>query len=321
MTEPHTFASRRMPGAVLILAAMTVLHTGSALTTELFDDVGPAGTTWLRVGFAAVLLLAFTGRSLWPALRAAPRRDLVAVVLLGTVSGAMMLLFSEAADRIPLGTATALEFLGPLAVAVASLRRRRELAWLLLAAAGVLCLTSPWQDGADLAGVLFGVASGACWALYVIGTQHVGSRFSAAHGLAVSLTVAAVFTAPFGAPGVVSGGTWQVVLAVAGIAVLMPLVPFLLEMKALQRVGRTAYGTLAGMEPAVSLLAALVLVSQVPTALQAVGTALVVVAGVGAARAERDVLPVPPARPEPSLAVPPPALPIASAVSDRQTAP
>ncbi|MFF3253702.1 DMT family transporter [Actinacidiphila glaucinigra] len=284
MSEPHTLTPSRIPGAVLILAAMTVLHTGSALTTELFDDIGPAGTTWLRVGFAALLLLAFTGRSVWPALRAAPRRDLTAVVLLGAVSGAMMLLFSEAAARIPLGTATALEFLGPLAVAVASLRQRRELAWLLLAAAGVLCLTSPWQGGADLAGVLFGVASGACWALYVIGTQHVGSRFSAQHGLAVSLGVATVFTAPFGAPGVVSGATWQVVAAVAGIAVLMPLVPFLLEMKALQRIGRTAYGTLAGMEPAVSLLAALVLVSQVPTALQAAGTALVVVAGVGAAR-------------------------------------
>ncbi|MEU6339517.1 EamA family transporter [Streptomyces sp. NPDC046977] len=285
-----------MPGAVLILAAMTVLHTGSALTTELFDEVGPAGTTWLRAGFSAVLLLAFTGRSLWPALRAAARRDLIAAALLGTVSGAMMLLFSEAAARIPLGTATALEFLGPLAVAVASLRRPRELAWLLLAAAGVLCLTSPWQDGADLAGVLFGMASGACWALYVIGTQHVGSRFSATHGLAVSFTVAAVFTAPFGAPGVVAGGTFPVVAAVAGIAVLMPLVPFLLEMKALQRVGKTAYGTLAGMEPAVSLLAALVLVSQVPTALQAVGTGLVVVAGVGAARGEargrRETVPV-----------------------------
>ncbi|MEU1622909.1 EamA family transporter [Streptomyces sp. NPDC005722] len=272
---------------MLILAAMTVLHTGSALTTELFDDIGPAGTTWLRVGFAALLLLAFTGRSLWPALRAAPRRDLAAVVLLGAVSGAMMLLFSEAAARIPLGTATALEFLGPLAVAVASLRQRRELAWLLLAAVGVLCLTSPWQGGADVAGVLFGVASGGCWALYVIGTQHVGSRFPAQHGLAVSLGVATVFTAPFGAPGVVSGATWPVVAAVAGIAVLMPLVPFLLEMKALQRIGTTAYGTLAGMEPAVSLLAAMVLVSQVPSGLQAAGTALVVVAGIGAARGEK----------------------------------
>lgn len=139
LTSPN--AARKLPGAVLVLAAMTVLHTGSALTTELFDDLGAAGTTWLRVGFAALVLLAFTGRSLWRAVKAAPGRDLVAVLLLGTVSGAMMLLFSEAAARIPLGTATALEFLGPLAVAVASLSRRRELAWLLLAAGE--CSASP----------------------------------------------------------------------------------------------------------------------------------------------------------------------------------
>jgi inner membrane transporter RhtA len=284
VTSPN--AARKMPAAVLVLAAMTVLHTGSALTTELFDDIGAAGTTWLRVSFAALLLLAFTGRSLWRALRAAPRRDVIAVVLLGAVSGAMMLLFSEAAARIPLGTATALEFLGPLVVAVASLSRRRELAWLLLAAGGVLCLTSPWQSGANVAGILFGIGSGACWALYVIGTQHVGSRFKAQHGLALSLTVAAVFTAPFGAAGVVVDPKWGVIAAVAGIAVLMPLVPFLLEMQALQRIGKTAYGTLAGLEPAVSLLAAMVLVSQTPTALQAVGTALVVTAGIGAARGE-----------------------------------
>lgn len=280
-----TLPTPRIPGAVLVLAAMAVLHTGSALSTELFDDIGVGGTTWLRVTFAALLLLACTGRSLWRALREAPRRDLVAAVLLGAVSGAMMLLYAEAADRIPLGTATALEFLGPLAVAVAALSRRRELVWLLLAVGGVLCLTSPWQGGADLAGVLFGLASGACWALYVIGTQHVGSRFKAQHGLALSLTVAAVVTAPFGAPGVLSGTPdWRPIAAVAGIAVLMPLVPFLLEMLALQRIGRTAYGTLAGLEPAVSLLAAMVLIAQTPTALQAAGTVLVVIAGIGAAR-------------------------------------
>jgi inner membrane transporter RhtA len=267
---------------------MAVIHTGSALSTELFDDIGVAGTTWLRVSVAALLLLAFTGRSLWRALRDAPPRDLVAAVLLGAVSGGMMLCYAESADRIPLGTATALEFLGPLAVAVASLSRRRELGWLLLAAGGVLCLTSPWRGGADSTGVLFGLASGACWALYVIGTQHVGSRFKAQHGLALSLTVAAVVTAPLGARDVLSGPPhWGTIAAVAGIAVLMPLVPFLLEMLALQRIGKTAYGTLAGLEPAVSLLAAMVLVAQTPTVLQAAGTALVVVAGIGAARGGR----------------------------------
>ncbi len=289
--------ARRLPGAVLLLAAMTMLHTGSALATELFAAIGPGGTTWLRLTWAALILLLCTGRSLWPVLRAARRADLLATVLLGGVSAGMMLLFSQAAARLPLGTATSLEFLGPLAVAVASLRRRAELGWLVLAAGGVLLLTAPWAaGGADTAGVLFGVGSGACWALYVIGTQHVGSRFSAQHGLALSLTVAALCTAPFGAPAVVAHPRWTVLAAGAGIALLMPLAPFLLEMKALQRMGRTAYGTLVGLEPAVSMTAGLVLIAQTPTALQLAGTALVVTAGIGAARGESRAQAAAPAR-------------------------
>uniref|UniRef100_A0AAU2JYX4 EamA family transporter n=1 Tax=Streptomyces sp. NBC_00049 TaxID=2903617 RepID=A0AAU2JYX4_9ACTN len=274
----------RLPGTVLLLAAMVLLHTGGALATELFDSLGPAGTTWLRLSFAAVFLLACTGRSLWRVVRAASRADLLVTAALGAVSAGMMLLFSESAARLPLGTATALEFLGPLAVAVAGSRRRAELAWLGLAAAGVLLLTSPWTGAASLAGVLFGLGSAACWALYVIGTAHVGTRFSAHHGLAISLAVAAVVAAPFGAPGTVANLSWEVAAAAAGIAVLMPLVPFLLEMKALQRMTKTTYGTLAGLEPAVSLLAGVILIAQTPTVVQAAGTALVVMAGIGAAR-------------------------------------
>ncbi|MFF8842243.1 DMT family transporter [Streptomyces sp. NPDC015127] len=289
-TPPHGTAPapgrRMMPGPALVLVAMLLLHTGSALATELFHSLGPAGTTWLRLTFAAVFLVLVTGRSLWRTLRTITRRDLLATGLLGLVSAGMMLLFSEAAARLPLGTATALEFLGPLAVAVFSSRRTRELAWLGLAAAGVVLLTSPWTGATSLTGVLFGLGSAACWALYVVGTAHVGSRLSAPHALAVSLAVAAVAAAPFGAPGALGALTWQTAAAAAGIAVLMPLLPFLLEMKALQRIGKTTYGTLAGLEPAVSLLAAMVLIAQTPAVLQIAGTALVVAAGIGATRAE-----------------------------------
>ncbi|MBT2365541.1 EamA family transporter [Streptomyces sp. ISL-10] len=275
-----------MSGPALVLVAMLLLHTGSALATELFPSLGPAGTTWLRLTFAAVLLIAFTGGSLRRRLRTIPRRDLLATCLLGVVSAGMMLLFSEAAARLPLGTATALEFLGPLTVAVFASHRTRELAWLGLAAAGVVLLTSPWTGTTSLIGVLFGLGSATCWALYVVGTAHVGSRLSAPHALAVSLAVASVAAAPFGAPGALGALTWQTAAAAAGIAVLMPLLPFLLEMKALQRIGKATYGTLAGLEPAVSLLAAMVLIAQTPAVLQIAGTALVVAAGIGATRAE-----------------------------------
>lgn len=288
---PLSFSVRtslpQVPGAVLVLVAITVLHTGSALATTLFPALSPGGTTWLRLSFAALFLLLLTGRSLSRVLRAtSTRADLLSMVWLGAVSAGMMLLFSEAAARLPLGTAVALELLGPLAVAVASSRRGRELAWLALAAAGVLLLTSPWTGTTSLTGVLFGLASAACWALYVIGTAHVGSKLPARHGLAVSLTVAAVVATPFGAPAALAGLTWEHLLAIAGIAVLMPLVPFVLEMQALQRMGKTAYGTLAALEPAVSTLAALILISQSPSVVQAFGTLLVVLAGIGAARAD-----------------------------------
>jgi inner membrane transporter RhtA len=260
--------------------------TGSALATELFHSLGPAGTTWLRLTFAAVFLAVFTGRSLWRTLRKTPRRDLLATCLLGGASAGMMLLFSEAAARLPLGTATALEFLGPLAVAVFASSRLKELAWLGPAGAGVVLLTSPWTGGTSLTGVLFGLGSAACWALCVVGTAHVGSRFSAPHALAVSLAVAAVAAAPFGAPGALAALTWQTAAAAAGIAVLMPLVPFLLEMQALQQIRKTTYGTLAGLEPAVSLVAGMVLIAQTPGVPQVAGTVLVVAAGIGATRAE-----------------------------------
>lgn len=288
---PPLSASRpqlpQMSGAVLVLVAMALLHTGSALATTLFPALTPGGTTWLRLSFAALFLLLVTGPSLRRVLRATTTRaDLLSMVFLGTVSAGMMLLFSEAAARLPLGTAVAIELLGPLAVAVAASRRVRELAWLALAAGGVLLLTSPWTGSTSLTGVLFALASAACWALYVIGTAHVGSKLPARHGLAVSLSVAALVAAPFGAPAAFAGLTWEYAAAAAGIAILMPLVPFVLEMQALQRMGKTAYGTLAALEPAVSTFAGLVLIAQSPSLVQALGTLLVVCAGVGAARAD-----------------------------------
>ena len=307
-------ATPRVSGAVLFLVAMALLHTGSALATTLFPALTPGGTTWLRLSFAAFFLLLVTGRSLVRVLRTTSRTDLLSMVLLGAVSAGMMLLFSEAAARLPLGTAVALELLGPLSVAVAASRRLRELGWLALAAGGVLLLTSPWTGTTSLTGVLFGLGSAACWALYVIGTAHVGSKLPARHGLAVSLSVAAVVAAPFGASAAFTGLTWELAAAAAGIAVLMPLVPFVLEMQALQRMGKTAYGTLAALEPAVSTLAGLILIAQSPNLVQAGGTILVVCAGIGAARADartRDtanrVVATSTTTPPPAGVTPPPA--------------
>ncbi|MFC3520391.1 DMT family transporter [Streptomonospora nanhaiensis] len=277
----------RVPPAALLLGGMFVLHTGSALAVHAFSQAGPMGVTWLRLTWAALLLVALGGRSLWTALRAARPREIGTAVILGTASAGMMVLYSEATARIDLGTATALEFLGPLAVAVLALRRRREAVWLGAAAAGVLLLTRPWTGGADLVGVALGLAGAVCVALYIVFTQRVGSSFRPVHGLAIAMAVGAVLTAPAGLPPVLAAPDLGRVLWVTlVIAVLFPLVPFLLEMVVLQRMSRTAYSTFVSLEPAVSLVMGLLIVAQTPAPVQVAGMALVVLAGIGAARGD-----------------------------------
>ena len=310
-----------MPPVVPAVTAMVMLHCGAAFATRLFGEVGPSGVTWLRITLAAVILLAVTGRTLVPAVRTAAPRDLLATVALGVVSAGMALFYAQATDRIPLGTTTALEFLGPLTVAVAGLRRRRELAWIAAAVAGVLLMTRPWSGGANLAGIGFALGAASCWGGYIVGAQHVGGRFKVHHGLALTFSVSSLCTAPFGAPAVIAGLRPGLLLAGLGVALLMPLLPFLLEMNVLQRMSRTAYGTVAGMEPAISLLTGLVIAAQVPGTVQVAGIALVVVAGVGAARADRGRTPVPadqdatPRIPPPAPAPAPSAAPSAAPVS------
>nr|WP_133741007.1 EamA family transporter [Actinorugispora endophytica] len=280
---------------------MVVLQAGSAFAVRLFDSVGPGGVTWLRLSWAALVLLALGGRPLWRAVRAARRRELGAVALLGAVSAGMMVAYSEAAARIDLGTATAIEFLGPLAVAVLAMRRRRELAWIAVAVAGVLCLTRPWTGEADLVGAGFALAGAACVTLYITLAQRVGSSFTAVHGLALAMTVAAVVTTPLGLPGVVAARDGRALAAVLAatlvIALLYPLLPLLLEMVVLQRMSRTAFSTFASVEPAISLLMGVLVIAQTPAPVQLAGMALVVAAGIGSARGDAAGRRVDPPRP------------------------
>src|SRR5690625_2338527 len=200
----------------------------------------------------------------------------------------MMLFYSEATARIELGTATSIEFLGTLVVAVLAMRRRRELIWIVAAVAGVLCLTRPWQGELDLAGIGFALAGALCVIGYIVLTQRVGAGFSAVHGLALSMVVGAAVTAPLGAPGAVMDPNPQLIALTLLIALLFPMLPFLLEMVALQRMSRTAFSTFSSLEPAVALIMGMLLIGQTPVLIQIIGMALVVVAGIGAARGDRS---------------------------------
>jgi inner membrane transporter RhtA len=281
-TAPEiTAASTRSAraGAAMAIAAMTCVQLGLAASVGLIDQVGPEGAAWLRLAWAGVLLLVLVR----PRPSGFSRSSLLACVALGVVTAALTMLFMAAVARIPLGTASALEFLGPLGVAVARGRGGRKL-WPLLAAVGVLLLTEPWHGGADLVGIAYALAAAACWAAYILLTQRVGDEVSGVRGLAISMPVAGIAATAVAGPSVLGNLTWQLLLTGLGLAVLLPVIPFTLEMLALRRLTTAAFGTLMSLEPAIALVIGFVALRQVPGVGPIVGIAFVVAAGIGAER-------------------------------------
>ncbi|HLN78238.1 MAG TPA: EamA family transporter [Nocardioidaceae bacterium] len=279
----NTIGVRLAPGregAAMALGSMVCVQIGLAISVGLFDEVGPEGTAWLRLSWAGILLLLVVR----PRISRIPRGSLAASVVLGLVTAGMTMLFMAAVERLPLGTASALEFLGPLGVAVTRSRQLRQLLWPALAAVGLLLLTQPWQGVTDLIGVAFALGAAACWASYILLTQAVGDRVAGVAGLAVSFPVAAVVATVVAGPSVVSSITPHLALVGLGLALLLPVVPFSLEMLALRRLTAAAFGTLMSLEPAIALVLGLVLLHQVPSVWSLVGIAFVVAAGVGAER-------------------------------------
>jgi inner membrane transporter RhtA len=274
-------------GASLAVAAMLCVQLGLAASVGLFDRIGPEGAAWLRLAWAGVLLLVLVR----PRPSAFTRSGLVACMALGVVTAGVTLLFMAAVARLPLGTASALEFLGPLGVAVA--RGRGKVAWPGLAAVGVLLLTEPWRGAVDPIGVAFALAAALCWAAYILLTQRVGDEVSGLRGLAVSMPVAGIVATLLVGPSVVGHLTPELLLIGLGLAVLLPVVPFSLELLALRRLTTAAFGTLMSLEPAIALVVGMVVLHQVPGPLPVVGIAFVVAAGIGAERTGARVPPDP----------------------------
>jgi inner membrane transporter RhtA len=270
----------RAPAWTLAVAAMLSVQVAAALSTHLFDTVGPAGTAWLRLTFGAIVFLAISR----PRVRRLSRSDKGTVLALGVATGLVTVAFSSAIARIPLGTAVAIEFLGPLGVAVFHDPDRRRLLWPALALAGVVLLTEPWQASIDPVGVLLAALAACGWGTYIVLTQRVGDRLVGLQGLSLTIPIAAIAAASFGIPEAAGHLSWPIVGAAAGLALLMPVLPMSLELLALRRLTTHAFGTLMALEPAFGLTVGSVLLSQVPTALQVIGITLVVVAGIGAER-------------------------------------
>ncbi len=243
----------------MAIASMLCVQLGLAASIGLFEQIGSQGAAWLRLTWAGVLLLVIV-RPRWGTFS---RTGLLYAAALGVVTAALTMLFMAAVARLPLGTASALEFLGPLGVAVFRGRGGTKL-WPILAAVGVLLLTEPWTGDADPLGILFALAAAVCWAAYILLTQRVGDEVTGIQGLAISMPVAAVVATVVAGPSVFGHLTWQVLVAGLGLAILLPVVPFILELLALRRLTTAAFGTLMSLEPAFALVIGLVALHQVP---------------------------------------------------------
>lgn len=272
----------RGAGAVpvgLVLGGVGSVQFGAAIAKTLFDDLGPLGTVGLRLGFSALVLLVA-----WrPRLRGHAREDGRLVVLFGLALGTMNASIYEAFDRIPLGIAVTLEFIGPLGVAVAGSRRALDLLWVVLAAAGILLLAGSAGD-LDALGIAFGLLAGIAWAAYIVLSARVGRRFPGGGGLALAMLVGAVVFAPAAVAD--AGGALThpgLLAAAAGVAMLSSVIPYSLELEALRRMPARVFGVLMSLEPAAAALAGLLLLGQGLRTREVVAIGLVVLASAGAA--------------------------------------
>lgn len=270
---------RPLPPEALVLAGIGSVQFGAAFANQLFDQAGPGGVVLLRLTLSAAVLLA-VGR---PSLRGRTPRDLRLAVAFGCVLAAMNWSFYEALDRLPLGVAVTIEFIGPLAVAVAGSRRLLDLVWVVLAGGGVALLAlRGGQHGVHATGIVLALVAAACWASYILLSQRVGASFAQLDGLAIALAVGAVLIIPV---GVVQGGDAllrpEVVAGGLAVALLSSLIPYSLEIVALRDLRASTFGLLMSLEPAVAALAGVIVLGQPLTAVLSVALAMVVAASVG----------------------------------------
>ena len=263
-----------------ILGSVTCLGLGTSWAKHsLFPLVGAQGTTAVRVGFSALLLLLFWRPWRWQLSRA----DLRTVALYGTALGLTNLCFYMALRTIPFGIAVAIEFSGPLAVALVASRRPLDFVWVALAVAGLGLLLPLGHDISNLdpAGVLFALAAAVCWASYILFGKRA-SHLHAGHSVSLGLAMAALVVVPVGVAH--SGATLlaPVVLATGlGVALVSSAIPISLEMVALKRLTPQAFGIMSSMEPAVAAMLAFMLLDERLDAPQWLAIGMIMAASMG----------------------------------------
>jgi inner membrane transporter RhtA len=267
-----------LPAPLLVLASITSVQFGSAVATTLFDDLGAAGVTLLRLAIAAVVIAVFAR----PRLRDWSGAAWRAAAVLGVVMAGMNLIFYLALRTVPLGIAVTVEFLGPLLLALVQTRRVLDLFWALLAAAGVVLLGTAGGGSAPIGGLLLAFLAGLCWAGYIVFSAKLGGLVPGTGGLAVSLAVAAVLVLPFGGPGAAAVLSHpSLLIGATAVALLSSVLSYGLEINALRRIPTRVFGILMSLEPAAAAIAGLLILDQRLDAVEVIALLLVTLASAG----------------------------------------
>ena len=265
-------------GIALILVSVLSTQLGAALSVPLIRDLGGQGSAALRLVWAALVLLVVVRPrpSAWvigPAL---------ARVGLGLVTAGMALCYFEAVARLPLGVATTIEFLGPLGIAVAGINRWKDFSWPAMAALGIILLLGGIEGAASRVGCCYALGAAGCWAAYILTTHRLGPTGPPLSTLTVSLSVAALSAVVVGLGPVIQHLTSKDILIAGGIAILFPLVPYVVETFALRRVPRPVFGVLMSLDPVAATLVGFIILGQSPSTLQMTGILLITCASLGA---------------------------------------
>ena len=265
----------------LVGASIVSVQLGAAIASSLFHTVGAPGTVLLRQGLAAAVMITIAR----PKVRGRSASDWRVVCVFGLVLAAMNVCFYEAVERLPLGIAVTIELFGPLGLAASLSRRRREFAYVLLAAVGVVMLGGVTQR-LDRVGVAFDLVAAAGWASYILLSRRTGRSFDGVDGLALAMVVATVAVAPL---GVVTGGQQllepHALLIGLAVAMLSAAIPFSLEIHALRAVGPRTFGVIMSTSPAVAAVMGWLVLNEQLGWLQAAAIGCVVAASAGTALA------------------------------------
>ncbi|MBE0458855.1 DMT family transporter [Pseudoalteromonas sp. KG3] len=265
---------------ICVLLAMVTIQSGASIAKQLFPLIGPEGTTALRLGFsAAILCLVFQPWKAFP-----PLGQRMPIVVYGLCLGGMNILFYYAIARIPLGIGVALEFTGPLAVALLSSRKKRDLFWVACAIAGIVLLL-PDMSGAeslDPVGVILALGAGACWAGYILFGKKTGNQGSGGMTVALGMSVAAIILVPYGA---INQGmallSWEVLPLGILVAVMSSALPYTLEMVALRNMPAQGFSIMMSLEPAIAAMAGFIILAELLSIWQWLAILLVIIASVG----------------------------------------